>query len=75
MYSPQFSDSASITIRRFAWALGIPMTAAVDRIIKLLPTMYDPGSVCLRCKDQTKCNLCGFKNIPDQTEKTALLRI
>jgi len=73
MYSPKFSDFSTVTVRRYAWALGISMTAAVERMVKLLPTMYDPGSVCSRCKDQTKCSICGFRNIPDSAEKSSLL--
>ena len=73
MYTPQFSDYACITVRRLSWALGIPMTAAIERMAKLLPTMFDPSYVCQRCRDQTKCSLCGFRNVPDNSEQANLL--
>ena len=73
MYTPQFSDYTCITVRRLSWALGIPMTAAVERMAKLLPTLFDPSVVCLSCKDQTKCDKCGFRNIPETSEIVKLL--
>jgi recombinational DNA repair protein RecR len=60
MYTPQFSDSASISIRRLAWALNSNMPAAVNRLIQLLPSLFEPGLICQRCKDQSKCRLCAF---------------
>jgi recombinational DNA repair protein RecR len=59
-YSPQFSAHSTISVRRLAWALGIPMTKAVDHIVKLLPSVFDPSKVCLSCKDITKCKECAF---------------
>jgi hypothetical protein len=60
MYTPQFSDSASISIRRLAWALNVNMPAAVNRLIRLLPSLYEPGLICQCCKDQSRCSLCAF---------------
>ena len=73
MYTPKISDYACITIRRLAWALEIPMTSTMERIAKVLPTMFDPAYVCQRCKDQTKCSLCAFRNVPDNSEVANLL--
>jgi hypothetical protein len=36
------------------------MPAAVNRLVQLLPTLYEAGMVCQRCKDQSKCRLCVF---------------
>jgi hypothetical protein len=73
MYTPQFSDAASISVRRLAWALGATMPAAVNRLISLLPSLYSPGFVCQCCKDQTKCRLCVFsKQISEQDKKYLL---
>jgi recombinational DNA repair protein RecR len=59
-YTPQFSPRATISVRRFAWALGVPMTKTVDHIIKLLPTLVNPSSVCQSCKDPSSCAICVF---------------
>ena len=68
MYTPQFSPTATVTVRRLAWALGLSMPKAVDKIIKELPSIFSPSSVCPLCKDSTKCKLCGFQQAT--TEKT-----
>jgi hypothetical protein len=49
------------------------MPKAVERMVRLLPTMYDPAFVCMQCQDKTKCSLCGFRQVPDNAEKSALL--
>lgn len=60
MYTPQFSDKATITIRRLAWALGLSMPKAVDKIINQLPSIFPSSVVCPQCKDSTKCEFCVF---------------
>jgi hypothetical protein len=75
MYTPQFSDFASISVRRLAWALESTMPAAVNRLVSLLPAMYDPGLVCRRCKDASKCRYCAFSRPINDNEKTALLSL
>ena len=45
-YTPQFSETASVSVRRFAWFLNKPMTQAVEKIILLLPFILD-SSKCL----------------------------
>ena len=59
-YSPQFSETASVSVRRFAWFLNKPMTQAVEKIIQLLPFIMDSSKVCQACKDSRKCNNCVF---------------
>jgi len=59
-YSPQFSALASVSVRRYAWALGVPMTEAVDHLVQLLPSLVDPKKICLACRDKSKCSACGF---------------
>jgi hypothetical protein len=39
-YSPQFSKTASVSVRRFVWFINKPMTQAVEKIILLLPFIY-----------------------------------
>jgi hypothetical protein len=59
-YTPQFSALASVSVRRLAWAMGKPMPAAVDRMVKLLPYIVDSSKVCHVCKDKAKCEGCAF---------------
>jgi hypothetical protein len=59
-YTPQFSQTATVTVRRLAWALGISMPKAVIKIIEKLPLLFSPSTVCLLCKDSTVCKLCAF---------------
>ena len=59
-YTPQFSETASVSVRRFAWFLNKPMTQAVEKIIQLLPFIIDSSKVCQACKDSRKCNNCTF---------------
>ncbi|MDR1250217.1 MAG: SARP family transcriptional regulator [Treponema sp.] len=59
-YTPQFSPLATVSVRRFAWALGLTMPKAVDRIVALLPTLVSPAVVCAACKDNSKCHSCAF---------------
>jgi len=59
-YTPQFSETTSVSVRRFAWFLNKPMTQAVEKIILLLPFIMDSSKVCQACKDSRKCNACAF---------------
>ena len=54
-YTPQFSETTSVSVRRFAWFLNKPMTQAVEKIILLLPFILDASKVCQTCKDNKKC--------------------
>jgi hypothetical protein len=60
IYSPQFSDMASISVRRFSWAIEKSMPAAVDIMVKLLPSIISSTKVCQLCKDKEKCTACIF---------------
>ncbi|MDR2741649.1 MAG: hypothetical protein LBB98_05785 [Treponema sp.] len=64
MYTPQFSNRATVTVRRLAWSLGISMPKAVDQVVNALPSLFSPGVVCLACKDNTKCKACAFSQQP-----------
>jgi hypothetical protein len=48
------------------------MTAAVNRIVKLLPSMFEASQVCKACKDASKCRLCIFDRHIGAGEKAAL---
>jgi hypothetical protein len=60
MYTPQFFQTATVTVRRLAWALGLSMPKAVDKIINGITAIFSPSAVCPLCKDSTKCKFCGF---------------
>jgi len=59
-YSPQFSETASVSVRRLAWFLNKPMTQAVEKIILLLPFIMDSSKICQTYKDNRKCGTCAF---------------
>ena len=72
-YTPQFSETASVSVRRFAWSINKPMTTAIETIIKLLPFIVDAQKVCQACKD-TKCESCAFhiKNVSEEEQYAVL---
>ncbi|MBW2026580.1 MAG: hypothetical protein JRI90_14605 [Deltaproteobacteria bacterium] len=49
-YTPQLSPYHSGTLKRISWALG-----NVD-------TFIDPGKVCEKCKDRSRCENCYFNS-------------
>ena len=72
-YSPQFSAMASVSVRRLAWALNVFIPAAVDLMVRLMPSIMDPSKVCLACKNSTKCRGCTFKTQLTPQEQGVLL--
>ena len=72
MYSPQFSDMACVSVRRFSWAMKKSMPFAVDLMVKLLPTIINPSKVCGLCQDKTKCEICIFSKQLNPEELAAL---
>ena len=61
-YTPQLSYQSSCTLRRIAWALGIPMTKAIERVFDHMPVILDKEKVCQGCRDKTRCDECAFNN-------------
>jgi hypothetical protein len=59
-YSPQFSETACISVRRLAWAFGVSMPKAIDIIVKELSSAFSSSVVCPQCRDKTKCSICCF---------------
>jgi hypothetical protein len=74
-YSPQFSEVASVSIRRLAWALKMPMTTTIDFLVKNLPfsNLIEPLQVCTAYKDNTRCKVCSFSNPISEQEAAGLL--
>ena len=63
-YTPEMSLESSRTLRRIAWALGIPMTQAIERVFEYMPRIIDPKKVRSACKDKSKCLECSFSQKP-----------
>ena len=59
-YTPELSDQSSCTLRRIAWALGLPMTQAIERVFEHLAETLDRKKVCRGCRDKTRCGDCAF---------------
>jgi recombinational DNA repair protein RecR len=73
MYSPVFSEIASVTVRRLAWAMGANMGQAVDVLVKALPTFINTQKVCEVCKDKSKCSACACKSSGEMPQKALAL--
>ena len=71
MYTPEFTYSQGVTFRRLAWSLNLPMTKVMKEIVKFLPAIYPSSEVCPKCKDNTKCEDCGFN--PKKVAEAAAL--
>ena len=61
-YTPELSYQSSCTLRRIAWALGIPMTQAIERVFDHMPAILDKEKVCQGCRDKSRCDVCSFNN-------------
>jgi hypothetical protein len=61
-YTPELSQQHSQTLRRIAWALGVPMTKAMGKVFEHVETVVERSRVCNACKDKSKCETCAFKN-------------
>ena len=59
-YTPELSFQSSCTLRRIAWALGVPMTVAIEMVFEAMPRVLDSRRICEACKDKTKCRECVF---------------
>jgi len=59
-YSPQFSEMASVSVRRLSWAMNMSMVQAVNELVSYLPQLVVNSKICLACKDNTKCQGCIF---------------
>ena len=60
-YTPELSYKSSCILRRIAWALGVPMTKAIERVFDHIPEIVDKKKVCEGCRDKTRCDECVFK--------------
>ena len=72
-YSPPFSQLAAVSIKRLSWSMRKPMSAAVDLMVRLLPSMVQSAKICMDCKDNTKCQACIFSAQTAEKEAAAFL--
>ncbi|HPC67679.1 MAG TPA: hypothetical protein PLL96_10395 [Syntrophorhabdaceae bacterium] len=61
-YTPELSQRSSSMLRRIAWAIGMPMTKALEEIIEHVIKHIRKDEVCRRCRDKSFCSGCGFNN-------------
>ena len=59
-YTPELTYENACTLRRIAWASGIPMTVAINELVNAMAEQLEPANVCSRCRDKSKCNECKF---------------
>ena len=71
-YTPQFTNLATVSVRRLAWALNKSMPKTVDIMVKLMPSIVSSSKVCSACQDKSKCQSCIFHN-PDSEVSPQLL--
>ncbi len=60
-YTPELSQESSCTLRRIAWALGVPMTKAIEMVFDHIQKIVDSEKVCEMCRDKSRCDECVFK--------------
>ncbi len=61
-YTPELSQESSCTLRRIAWALGVPMTKAIEMVFDHITKIVDSKKVCAMCRDRSRCDECVFKS-------------
>jgi len=61
-YTPELSQKHSCTLRRIAWALGMPMTKAIEIVFDYLARTLDSNKLCKACRDKTRCSDCVFNS-------------
>jgi len=61
-YTPELNAKYSGTLRRIAWAFGIPMTRAIEGIFDHASKYIDREKVCDACRDDSFCKQCPFNH-------------
>lgn len=62
-YTPELTPESSCTLRRLAWAAGLPMTKVINQIFEFIPQFIDKRTICGACRDDSRCKLCGFSKV------------
>ncbi len=61
-YTPELSQKHSGTLRRIAWALGVPMTKAIEEVFDYIAKTLDRNKLCEECRDNSFCDRCALNN-------------
>ena len=72
-YSPQFSETACIAVKRLSWALNLPMTKIIELMVKIMPSVLNAQKICSACQDKSKCQNCAFHNVITPQEQENFL--
>jgi hypothetical protein len=77
VYTPRLSWEASASVKSLSFALGVPMTKTLERVIARLPVLFSPKEVCEKCKDKTRCVDCVFNmaTMPEEIKKMLPFRV
>jgi len=59
-YTPELNRDYSGALRRIAWALGLPMTTALEKVIFQVGRVVDHNLICKECRDNSFCDRCLF---------------
>ena len=71
-YAPSFSTRSTVSLRRIAWSLDVPMTVAMEKVMDILPLVMPAKEVCAKCQDRSRCVDCVFKaKVPAKPERLA----
>ena len=65
-YTPELNTESCCILSRLAWAAGLPMTSVINQVFEVIPEIVDKEFVCAACKDNSKCDICGFNKIKEQ---------
>ena len=61
-YTPELTQKNSGDLRRIAWALGLPMTKTLARIMDHAGNIVDKKLICESCLDDSFCSDCFARN-------------
>ncbi|MCK4792637.1 MAG: hypothetical protein KAV87_53400 [Desulfobacteraceae bacterium] len=59
-YTPELTQLNSQVLRRIAWSLNRPMTETMQWVMQSIANNIPKESICVSCKDATKCSTCPF---------------
>jgi hypothetical protein len=63
-YTPELDQVHSGILRRIAWALSVPMTTAIQTVIRSAATaIVSPEKACTACRDNSFCDRCPFQEV------------
>jgi len=73
VYTPRLSAASLCRLRRLAWAIDIPMTKTLDRLIELVCNRINAQAVCNACLDGSQCDIYGLAQRCKAVKKPSIL--